>query len=228
MGMRFGFGPRGFGGEIGPGLFSMGFGPGGRGSGRGWGGPRGGDDWGDWGGGGPRHGRRRRRQLDSAELRLVLLSLIAAQPRHGYDLIRAIEEMSGGAYAPSPGTVYPTLTMLQDMGHIEEVPGDGARKVFRAGEEGTAWLAERRDEAHALIERLSNLGEGPRRAGGAPIGRAVSNLLAALWHRVTAKDMDEETLHRIAAVLDEAAQKIERLKREARDGERDEGDEPLA
>ena len=214
MSMRFGFGPRGFGGEIGPGLFSMGFGPGG--PRRGWGGPRGGDDWGDWGGG-HRHGRRRRRQLDSAELRLVLLKLIAEQPRHGYDLIRAIEEMSGGAYAPSPGTVYPTLTMLQDMGHIEEVPGEGARKVFRASDEGKAWLAERAEEADGLIDRLSDLGEGPRRAGGAPIGRAVSNLLAALWHRVTAKDMDEDTLHRIAAVLDEAAQKIERLKREGRD-----------
>jgi DNA-binding PadR family transcriptional regulator len=189
-------------------------------------GPRGGrDDWSDWSGG--RRGGRRRRQFDSGELRLVLLHLIAGEPRHGYDLIRAIEEMSGGAYVPSPGVVYPTLTMLQDMGHIEEVPGEGARKVFRASEEGKAWLAGREEEADGLIERLSDLGEGPRRAGGAPIGRAVSNLLAALWHRVTAKDMDEETLHRIAAVLDEAAQKIERLKREARDtGE--EPDEPEA
>ncbi|HEX8643905.1 MAG TPA: PadR family transcriptional regulator [Allosphingosinicella sp.] len=208
MGMRFGFGPRGFGLDCGPGLFGAAFG--GRDRGRG-----GFDDWSDWGGGG--RGRRRRRQLDSAELRLVLLHMIAAEPRHGYDLIRAIEEMSGGAYAPSPGIVYPTLTMLQDMGHIEEVPGEGARKVFRATEEGRAWLAERADEAAALLERLADLGAGSRRAGAQPIGRAVSNLLAALWHRVTREDMDEATLHEIAEVLDDAARRIERLKRERPD-----------
>ena len=214
MGMRFGFYRRGRDGHCIPPLLAMGFG-GGR---HGWGG--GSDDWGDafgsWGGGGGR-GRRRRRQLDSAELRLVLLHLIASEPRHGYDLIRAVEEMSGGAYAPSPGIVYPTLTMLQDMGHIEEVPGEGTRKVFRATDEGRAWLAERTDEAEGLVDRLRDLGAGSRRAGGAPIGRAVSNLLAALWHRVTREDADEEALHEVAAILDEAAQKIERLKRDRPD-----------
>jgi DNA-binding PadR family transcriptional regulator len=180
-------------------------------------GPRGWDEWSDWGRGGGRGRGRRRRQFDSAELRLVLLHLIALEPRHGYDLIRAIEEMSGGAYAPSPGVVYPTLTMLQDMGHIEEVPGEGARKVFRATGEGRAWLAERAAEAEALVERIRDLGDGPRRAGGAPIGRAVSNLLAALWHRVTREDMDEASLHEVAEILDDAARRIERLKRERPD-----------
>lgn len=199
--MRFRFGPRGFGMDCPPPpLFGLGFGPRG-----GW------DDWSEWGGG--RRAGRRRRQFDSGELRLVLLHLIAAEPRHGYDLIRAIEEMSGGAYAPSPGIVYPTLTMLQDMGHIEDVPGEGSRKVFRATDDGRAWLAERAEEAEALVERIRGLGAGSRRAGGAPIGRAVSNLLAALWHRVTRDDMDEATLHEVAEILDEAARSIERLKR---------------
>jgi DNA-binding PadR family transcriptional regulator len=206
MGMRFGFGRHG---EC-PGIFTMNFG-GHRGWRGGWGGwgPGSGAGW-DEGGG---RGGRRRRQVDSSELRLLLLHLLAEQPRHGYDLIRAIEEMTGGAYVPSPGTVYPTLTMLQDMGHIEEVPAEGSRRAFRATEAGKAWLAERKDELDALLERLGGLGENRRRAGGAPIGRAVSNLLAALWHRVTRDDMDEESLHEIAAILDEAAQKIERLKR---------------
>jgi len=202
--MRFRFGPRGFGMDCPPPpIFGMGWPPGSQ------------EDWSDWGRG--RRAGRRRRQFDSGELRLVLLHLIAAEPRHGYDLIRAIEEMSGGAYVPSPGVVYPTLTMLQDMGHIEDVPGEGARKVFRATDEGRSWLAERADEAEALVERIRGLGSGSRRAGGAPIGRAVSNLLAALWHRVTRDDMDEATLHDIAAILDEAARSIERLKRERPD-----------
>ncbi|HMC92549.1 MAG TPA: PadR family transcriptional regulator, partial [Allosphingosinicella sp.] len=137
---------------------------------------------------------------------------IADQPRHGYDLIRAIEELTHGSYAPSPGVVYPTLTMLQDMGLIQEAAADGARKAFAITPEGETHLAERSEEVEALFARLEGAGEGKRRAGGKPIQRAVGNLLQALWHRVTADDMGEDRLHEIAAILDEAAQRIERLK----------------
>src|SRR5579885_3543114 len=89
-------------------------------------------DFGDEGfGGGGRRGRRSRRMFESGELRLVLLKLIADEPRHGYDLIRAIEELTAGEYAPSPGVVYPTLTLLQDMGLIEEAAEAGSRKPFQ-------------------------------------------------------------------------------------------------
>src|SRR3954470_24728121 len=109
-------------------------------------------------------GRGRRRMFESGELRLVLLKLIADQPRHGYDLIRAIEELTHGSYAPSPGIVYPTLTMLQDMGLIQEAAAEGSRKAFAVTPEGTAHLEERAEEVGALIARLSDLGEGKRRA----------------------------------------------------------------
>ena len=151
---------------------------------------------------------------DAGELRLVLLKLIADQPRHGYDLIRAIEELTHGAYAPSPGVVYPTLTMLQDMGLIEEAKGEGARKAYAVTDEGRAHLEEKDEEVAGLFERLEGAGSDQRKAGGAPIKRAVGNLLSALWHRATREDVDEQTLHDIAAILDEAAQKIERLKKE--------------
>ena len=210
MGMRFSWGdcgPRGF-GKIPPGLFAMGMG------GRGWSGSWGPNGWGDeWGGRGHRRGGGRRRVFEAGELKLVLLKLIADQPRHGYDLIRAIEELTGGSYAPSPGIVYPTLTMLQDMGLIEEAKAEGARKAFAATAEGEAHLAEKADEVEALFARLVDLGPDHNHGGGAPIRRAVGNLLAALWHRVTQEEVDEATLHDIAAILDEAAQKIERLKK---------------
>jgi DNA-binding PadR family transcriptional regulator len=184
----------------------------GRGGGRGgWGHGWGGEEWGG-GGGGWGRGRGRRRMFDAGELRLVLLKLIADQPRHGYDLIRAIEELTHGVYAPSPGVIYPTLTMLQDMGLIEEAKGEGSRKAFQVTAEGEAHLAEKADEVAALLERLEEAGSDQRKAGGAPIKRAVGNLLSALWHRATRDDMDEARLHEIAAILDEAAQKIERLK----------------
>jgi len=189
-----------------PGIFAMGMG---RGWGRGWG-----SGWGsDWGEGGGRGRRGRRRVFESGELRLVLLRLIADEPRHGYDLIRAIEEITHGTYAPSPGIVYPTLTMLEDMGLIDEVKvkGEGARKAFQVTKEGEDHLAENGEQVEALLERLKDLGSDERKAGGAPIKRAVGNLLSALWHRVTREDSDEGTLHKVAAILDEAAQKIERL-----------------
>lgn len=171
-------------------------------------------EWGGGGGRGGRHGRRgrARRMFESGELRLVLLKLIADQPRHGYDLIRAVEEMTGGEYAPSPGVVYPTLTMLLDMGLIEEAEAEGARKAFSITPDGKAELAEKAEEVEALFERLADLKPDREHHGRAPIKRAVGNLLSSIWHRVAEEEMDDETLHRIAAILDEAAQKIERLK----------------
>ena len=164
-----------------------------------------------WGGGG-RRGRRTRRMFESGELRLVLLKLIADEPRHGYDLIRAIEELTGGEYAPSPGVVYPTLTLLQDMGLIDEAPGEGPRKSFQVTDEGRAHLDERSDEIEALLERLADLKPRSENMAGPAIGRAVKNLMTALGHRLKAEGFDEDLFLEVAAILDEAAQKIERVK----------------
>src|SRR6266853_1696196 len=156
-------------------------------------------------------GGRRRRIFDSGELRLVLLKLIADQPRHGYELIRAIEELSGGLYVPSAGMVYPILTLLQDMGHIEEATPGGARKQFTVTAEGTEHLAARRQEVEALFARLSELASARQRTDGGPIRRAMENLRAALMYRLNRDTVETETLHAAAAILDDAAQKIERL-----------------
>ena len=170
-------------------------------------------DFGDegWSGGRGR-GRRARRMFEGGELRLVLLKLIADEPRHGYDLIRAIEELTGGEYAPSPGVVYPTLTLLQDMGFIEEAAGKGPRKPFQATNEGRAHLEERAEEVEGLLERLSDLKPRTDQSAGPAIGRAVKNLMTALSHRIGRDGLDEDLLHEIAAILDEAAQRIERVK----------------
>ena len=170
-------------------------------------------DFGDegWSGGRGR-GRRARRMFESGELRLVLLKLIADEPRHGYDLIRAIEELTGGEYAPSPGVIYPTLTLLQDMGFIEEAPGEGTRKAFQSTDEGRSHLEERAEEVEALFERLTDLKPRAENMAGPAIGRAIKNLMTALSHRVGRDGLDEELLHEIAAILDEAAQRIERVK----------------
>src|SRR5206468_2432388 len=161
---------------------------------------------------GGRPGRRARRMFESGELRLVLLKLIADEPRHGYDLIRAIEELTGGEYAPSPGVVYPTLTLLQDMELIEEAAGEGPRKPFQATDAGRQYLEQRQEEVDALFERLRELAPSGESVAGPAIGRAVRNLMTALSHRIGRDGLDEELLHEMAAILDEAAQRIERVK----------------
>ena len=161
---------------------------------------------------GGRRGRRSRRMFESGELRLVLLKLIADEPRHGYDLIRAIEDLTGGEYAPSPGVIYPTLTLLQDMGLIEEAGGEGARKPFQVTEDGRTHLEERSEEVEGLLERLADLAPEEPATAGPAIGRAVRNLMTALSHRIGRDGLDDELLHEISSILDEAAQRIERVK----------------
>jgi DNA-binding PadR family transcriptional regulator len=163
---------------------------------------------GEWG----MEGRGRRgRVFDGGELKLVLLRLIADQPRHGYDLIRAIEELTGGAYAPSPGVVYPTVTMLHDMGLIAESATDSSRKTYAVTGDGTAHLAEHAQEVAALFERLAALASMRERTDRVPVKRAIHNLRNVLQHRLGAEDAGKDMVHDVVAILDEAARRIERL-----------------
>lgn len=152
-------------------------------------------------------GGRGRRVYDGDELRLVMLALIAEQPRHGYDLIREIEQRSGGAYAPSPGVVYPALTMLHEMAFLEELPEDGARKRFTLADTGRAHLEERRAHADALLARLAELGARHGGREGGAIKRAMVSLHMAVRG---ALEGDAADAQRIVDVLDEAVRRIER------------------
>lgn len=151
----------------------------------------------------------RRRMFDSGELRLVLLKLISDQPRHGYDLIRAIEELTGGAYAPSPGVIYPTLTMLQDMGHIDEQKSDGARKAFGITVEGSAHLEASKAEVSAILARLASLAAEREKFDGVTVRRAMLNLRMAIRGRLMQEGANKATMREVTAILDEAARKIE-------------------
>jgi len=216
-----GCGPRGrFEFNIPEGIFAMGGGP--------FGGRFGPFDF-DLGPPPPPGGRRgRRRMFGSGELRLVLLKLIADEPRHGYDLIKAVEELTGGEYAPSPGVVYPTLTLLQDMGLIEEAEAEGARKPFQVTDEGRAHLEENSDEVDDLFGRLDETFTRRKRNHRPEMGRAVGNLMAALKNRIAHEGWHEDLLNEVVDILDDAAQRIERIKkpREDRDEDGDgDGDE---
>lgn len=158
-------------------------------------------------------GMGRRRLFGNEELRLLMLHLIAQEPRHGYELIRAIEELSGGVYSPSPGMIYPALTLLAEMEQIAEQPGEGARKRFSIAAAGSDLLTERAEELEMLLARLKALAEREgQRPDAAPVHRAMHNLKVALRNRLSKEGADEQTMLDVAALIDEAASKIERLK----------------
>lgn len=139
-GPGFGRGGPGFGGRR-WGFGGPGFGPGGPG----------------FGPGGPAGPGGRERFFERGELRYVILSLINDTPRHGYDIIRALEDQFSGFYSPSPGTVYPTLQLLEDQGLVTSNEQDG-KKVYQATDEGRAEVEKRADMLAAIRDRLAGRG----------------------------------------------------------------------
>lgn len=154
---------------------------------------------------------RRRKMLDGEELRLLVLDFLGEEPRHGYDLIRAFEDLSGGAYAPSPGVVYPLLAMLADEELIVEAEAEGARKPYRLTEAGAELRAQTADIIASLKARIGSLAESRRHMDSEPARRAMHNLRDAVIGRLSRSDADEAVLFKTVEILDGAAQQIERL-----------------
>ena len=149
------------------------------------------------------------RFFDHGDLRYVLLGLIAEHPRHGYELIKAIEERFGGLYSPSPGVVYPTLTLLEELGYIRPDGTDGPRKQFVVTPEGSEFLAANRAVVDQIFARMA---EVTRAYGGGPapeIQRAMQNLEAALTIRLGRGPLSPEQVRAVTTILDRAAGEIE-------------------
>lgn len=159
-----------------------------------------------------RHRRQRRgRMFGQGELRLALLALIAENPSHGYELIKGIEEMTGGGYAPSPGAVYPTLQLLEDEGAIAEADAEGSKKPYAVTPQGEAELEERKTEVAELMRRLGRQGERTTTVRSHDVFRAMGNLGSVLKNRAKAGKLDEATINEIVDMIDEMAKRIERL-----------------
>ena len=155
-----------------------------------------------------RHGCGRRRPFDHGELRLLALSMIAAEPRHGYELMKGIEERLGGTYSPSPGVIYPTLAWLEDMGFVALDVAEAGRKRYRVTAEGEAFLAANRPALEALEARLG--GTEGRPGVPAPVIRAMENLKLALRLRLVRGPLEPASAEAIATALDAAALAVER------------------
>ncbi len=159
------------------------------------------------------HGHRRRhggRLFDQGDLRWVILSLISEKPSHGYELIKAIEDKVGGAYSPSPGVIYPTLTLLEDLGYIAATGTEGARKAFAITPEGAVALKENEASVTSIFERVAAFAERAGRGASPQIIRAMENLRLALRLKMERGRLTDDEVARITAALDAAAQAIER------------------
>lgn len=159
----------------------------------------------------PGRRQRRGRMFAQGELRLALLALIAENPSHGYELIKGIEEMTGGGYAPSPGAVYPTLQLLEDEGAIAEADAEGSKKPYAVTPQGETELEERKTEVAELMRRLGRHGERTSTVRSHDVFRAMGNLGSVLKNRAKAGKLDEATINEIVDMIDEMAKRIERL-----------------
>lgn len=166
---------------------------------------------------GPHFGQRRHggrgglgRFFAHGDLRLVILQLIAEKPRHGYEIIKAIEDRVGGAYSPSPGVIYPTLTMLEETGQVS-VSADAGKKLHTITDQGRAFLEANRQVLDALLARMD---ESARTHGDGPapqIVRAMENLKLALRLRMARGPLTNEQADAVAAALDTAATTVEKV-----------------
>src|SRR5262245_37320040 len=158
---------------------------------------------------GHRGGRHRRRQqiFESGEVKYVILRLLKEKPRHGYEIMKALEERLGGWYTPSAGTVYPTLQLLEDQGYVRAVESEG-KKVYHITPEGDAFLHEHREFTDDIFDRLRDVMGGFASGGMGELhsafGRVARATYRIAWHRGPSP-----TIVRITEILNKAADDIE-------------------
>jgi DNA-binding PadR family transcriptional regulator len=159
--------------------------------------------WSDWFGDPPPRAER-------GGVRYLVLDAIASHPRHGYEIISAIEERSRGGYRPSPGVIYPTLQMLEELQHARAVEFEG-RRVYEITDAGRIDLQEHREEVEDFYDRLlegsweshmENFGEVMRRLG---------HLLRTFKRASRRGRLSASTLTKVREIVDEAIHKLEEL-----------------
>lgn len=159
------------------------------------------------------HGRGRgsklHRLFEHGDLRMVLLALVERKPSHGYELIKAIEEASSGLYVPSPGVIYPTLTLLEEQDFLEAETSGKGRKSYQITEAGKAELAQHQTAVDVIFARLADAGR--RREGNLAEGIAdtMQRLKRVLRGNMMRADLTQQQVERINQALLDAVDRIE-------------------
>jgi DNA-binding PadR family transcriptional regulator len=154
-------------------------------------------------------GGGRERLFDNGQLRLVILQLVSEKPSYGYEIIKAIEERLAGAYSPSPGVVYPTLTMLEEEGYATVASTEGSKKLYTITERGSEYLAANQPTVKAIMGRMEQAGKIFGRGRSPQIMRAIGNLKLALKMRTARGGLSAEQIGKIADAIDAAARTID-------------------
>ncbi|HEX6048980.1 MAG TPA: PadR family transcriptional regulator, partial [Gemmatimonadaceae bacterium] len=137
------------------------------------------------------------------------------KPRHGYEIIKALEDRFGGMYSPSAGTVYPTLTLLEDLGYARVTVEDGGKKTYSITDEGRAYLAQNRSAVDDIFDRIAELGSAFLSDAMMDINRAFKDVGQATYRGAPRVFRDKETVTKIKDVLERAAREIDELVRNA-------------
>ena len=157
---------------------------------------------------GQRGGRRRQQMFEAGEMKFVILRLLKEKPRHGYEVIKALEEKLAGCYTPSAGTVYPTLQLLEDEGYVRVVE-TGGKKVYHVTPEGERYLEEHRDLLDEIIDRVRETVQDFTGGGIGEVQAAFARVAGTTFKRVWRRGPDDPALKRVAEILRKAADDIE-------------------
>ena len=163
-----------------------------------------------WGGpwrrrGGPWRGGR---MFEQGDLKYVILQLLEEKPRHGYEIIKEIEDRFSGAYSPSPGTVYPTLTLLEDLGYARAKPEEGGKKIYEITDEGRAHLAENKPLIDDIFSKIEEFAQSIFGEPMMEVNRGLKNVAAAVYGSKRSGRSTEQ-MKKIREILDRAAVEID-------------------
>jgi DNA-binding PadR family transcriptional regulator len=184
-----------------------------RGARGGWGDP---NFWGaSWWGGADSAGRHRGRwrggrMFEQGDLKYVILRLISEKPRHGYEIIKAMEERFGGTYSPSPGAVYPTLQFLEDAGYARTSVDEGGRKIYAITDEGRAYLEQNKSSVDEIFDRIADFAGSFFGGPMVEVHHAFKNVARATYATAT-RTHDVEKLKKIREILNRATAEIEAI-----------------
>ncbi|UQY43566.1 PadR family transcriptional regulator [Erwinia sp. PK3-005] len=154
--------------------------------------------------------KRKERLLDATEVRLLILSILKTRAAHGYEIIKAIEELSRGEYTPSPSLIYPNLTLLEEMGYVNAETEENNKKNHGITAEGKDFLQQQQTQLQSVIARMQSLAVLANNRSLPEVQRAIHNMRTALNTRLAEENISQQSLYAIIDVLDEAAKKIER------------------
>lgn len=158
-------------------------------------------------------GRRRQQFFEAGEVKYVILRLLQEKPRHGYEIMKALEARMGGWYTPSPGTVYPTLQLLEDQGYVRGVESEG-KKVYHITPDGEAFLYEHREFTDDIFDRVREMVGGFASGGMGDLNALFARLASVAYRTAWQRGPASPLVARMAEVLKKAAAEVEEIAKE--------------